>query len=94
MSVTRSSPAGCLSDIDVDRSSLSHDFYQVMVGSPAMTLHGWRQLAEWSIEHACLSDTEKAEGHDIFAKDWSEFCTWIVEEYGDYSAGLTEEEYL
>lgn len=65
-----------------------------MVGSPAMGLHGWRQLAEWSIEYACLSDREKVEGYNIFAKDWLSFCTWIVEEYGNYAAGLPEEEHL
>lgn len=78
----------------LDRSSLSHDFYQIMAGSPAMTLHGWRQLAEWSIEHACLSDAEKAEAFDVFAKDWNEFCIWIVKEYRAYAAGLAEENYL
>ncbi|KAJ4175428.1 hypothetical protein NW767_015787, partial [Fusarium falciforme] len=36
------------------RSSLSHDFYQVLVGKPDMSLSGCRQLILWSIEHACL----------------------------------------
>nr|POE49199.1 adenosine deaminase cecr1 [Quercus suber] len=40
-------------------SSLSHEFYQVMVGDTRMTVHGWKQLAEWSIEHSCISQTEK-----------------------------------
>ncbi|GAB7356179.1 hypothetical protein MBLNU459_g6768t1 [Dothideomycetes sp. NU459] len=76
------------------RSSLSHDFYQIMVGSPAMTLHGLRQLAEWSIEHACLSHAQKTKGFNIFAQDWNEFCVWVVKEYGVYAAGLVEEDYL
>ncbi|KAJ4293849.1 hypothetical protein N0V88_005363 [Collariella sp. IMI 366227] len=31
-----------------------HDFYQIMAGKPDMTLHGLRQLVEWSIEHSCM----------------------------------------
>lgn len=42
------------------RSTLSHDFYQVFAGKSDMTLHGWRQLVEWSIEHSCLTE-KKAE---------------------------------
>jgi adenosine deaminase CECR1 len=42
------------------RSSLSHDFYQIMVGAEATSLHGWRVLADWSLEHSCLTPSEKA----------------------------------
>ncbi|KAI1387532.1 Metallo-dependent hydrolase [Hypoxylon trugodes] len=41
------------------RSTLSHDFYEVMVGNREMNLFGWRQLAKWSIDHSCLSDDER-----------------------------------
>ncbi|RCI16655.1 hypothetical protein L249_3296 [Ophiocordyceps polyrhachis-furcata BCC 54312] len=41
------------------RSTLSHDFYQVMVGKADMDLFGWKQLALWSIEHACLDGEER-----------------------------------
>ena len=63
------------------RSSLSHEFYQVMVGDTRMSLHGWRQLAEWSIEHACLRREEKDEGLKIFRADWERFCEKVVEDY-------------
>lgn len=53
-----------------------------MVGWPAMSLTGWRQLAEWSIEYSCLSDAQKAEGLDIHRRKWEAFCQDIVESYG------------
>lgn len=65
-----------------DSSSLSDEFYQVMVGDPRMSIHGWKQLAEWSIEHSCLSDDEIEQAKRIHAKDWDRFCRWIVETYG------------
>lgn len=40
-------------------STLSHDFYEVMVGNWNMNLFGWRQLARWSIDHSCLSTVER-----------------------------------
>jgi adenosine deaminase CECR1 len=59
-----------------------------MVGSPSMNLHGWRQLAEWSIDFCCLSDGEKNTAHQIFRHAWEQFCEWIVKEYGAYAASL------
>ncbi|KAK6431572.1 hypothetical protein LTR95_012267 [Oleoguttula sp. CCFEE 5521] len=64
------------------RSSISHEFYQVMVGDPRMTLHGWKQLAEWSLEHACLNENEVARGLQILRADWEIYCQWIVDTYG------------
>lgn len=55
-----------------------------------MTLHGWRQLVEWSIEHACLTPDQQRLGYSIFKRDWEEFCVWINEEYGAYADGLDE----
>ena len=71
-------------------NSMSHEFYQVMVGSPAMTIHGWKQLAEWSLDYSCLSPEQKIEAHEIFAKDWEEFCEWIVTTYGEIADSLDE----
>ena len=71
-------------------SSLSHEFYQVMVGDPRMTIHGWKQLAEWSIEHSCLSADEIKRAKDIHARAWEAFCQWIVSEYGDFAYNLPE----
>jgi adenosine deaminase CECR1 len=70
------------------RVSLSHEFYQVMVGSPSMNLHGWKQLIEWSITHSMLSDSEKGFAMNIFYREWTEFCQWVVDQYGEYADGL------
>lgn len=53
-----------------------------------MNLHGWKQLAWWSIEHACLSDQQKKEGFEYFDRDWEPFCEWIVMTYGKYADDL------
>ncbi|KAK0708298.1 adenosine/AMP deaminase [Lasiosphaeris hirsuta] len=64
------------------RSRLSHDFYQAMAGKSDMTLHGWRQLIEWSLEHSCLEDDRRAKIRQEWETMWQNFCKWIVEEYG------------
>lgn len=61
-----------------------------MVGDTRMTIHGWKQLVEWSLEHSCFSAEELKEALRILAKDWEEYCQWIVSEYGEYAAGLPE----
>jgi adenosine deaminase CECR1 len=60
---------------------MSHEFYQVMVGSPAMSIHGWKQLAQWSIQYSCLSEKQKARANQIFNKEWEDFCTWVVKTF-------------
>lgn len=52
-----------------------------MVGDTRMTVHGWKQLAEWSIEHSCLTDDEIKRALSLFRRDWAAFCAWIVREY-------------
>jgi adenosine deaminase CECR1 len=59
-----------------------------MVGSPSMNIHGWRQLAEWSIEFSCLRDDEKQRAKDIFMREWEEFCDWIIVEFGAHADKL------
>ncbi|CZT40932.1 related to CECR1 protein [Rhynchosporium secalis] len=64
------------------KSSLSHDFYQVMIGAESMTLQGWKQLAKWSLEHSCM-DPEQLQAVALeWTNRWNEFCKWIVDEYG------------
>ena len=60
---------------------MSHEFYQVMVGDTRMSLHGWKQLAEWSIEHARLTPSEKKEGLRILRAEWEIFSQRIIDEY-------------
>jgi adenosine deaminase CECR1 len=61
---------------------MSHEFYQIMVGSPTISIHSWKQLALWSLEYSCLSDEEKQRGEQIFMKAWEAFCGYVVKEYG------------
>ncbi|KUI53084.1 Adenosine deaminase CECR1-A [Cytospora mali] len=65
-------------------STLSHDFYQVMIGRHDMTLFGWKQLIEWSLEHACMSKDEYDAVYGQWAKRWDDFVGEIIEEFGDF----------
>lgn len=71
-------------------STLSHEFYQVMVGDTRMTIHGWRQLVEWSIEHSCMTTEEQTQAMKIVRREWETFCEWISDTYGEYADGLEE----
>ncbi|KAI1777503.1 Metallo-dependent hydrolase [Hypoxylon cercidicola] len=53
-------------------STLSHDFYEVMVGNQNMNLYGWHQLARWSIDHACLSPVERERMLVEWQRRWTE----------------------
>lgn len=63
-------------------NSMSHEFYQIMVGAPSISIHSWKQLALWSLEYSCLSDAEKLEGKVKYLVTWEAFCGQIVEQYG------------
>jgi adenosine deaminase CECR1 len=63
------------------RSSLSHDFYQVMIGSESISLLGWKQLAKWSLEHSCMTVEERENVTAEWSRRWEEFCQWIIDEY-------------
>lgn len=68
--------------------SLTWEFYQAMVGSPLMSLYGWRQFAETSIDYSCLSEEEKERARRILKDDFMKFHKWIIKEYQTYAAGL------
>jgi len=53
-----------------------------MVGREDMTLHGWRQLVEWSLQHACMSPKEYADVYEHWKAAWEVFLTWVLETYG------------
>ena len=53
-----------------------------------MTLHGWRQLATWSIEYGYLSEDEKAKAFEYLANDWEIYCQWIIDTYRDDANSL------
>lgn len=66
---------------------MSHEFYQIMVGAPTMSLYSWKQLARWSIEYSCLSADEKEDGQKILDDSWKVFCQTVVDKYGHLMAG-------
>jgi adenosine deaminase CECR1 len=70
-------------------NSMSHEFYQVMVGAPTISTHSWKQLAHWSLEYSCLDIEQKRQGKEIFDHTWDTFCHWVVREYGDLMTGDT-----
>jgi adenosine deaminase CECR1 len=53
-----------------------------------MNIHGWKQLAEWSIEYSCLSKDDALKAYGIFAREWETFCEWIIAEYGELADSL------
>jgi adenosine deaminase CECR1 len=61
---------------------MPHEFYQVIVGAPTMTLYSWKQLARWSIEYSYLSAEQQEQAYTILDKSWNEFCAKVVEVYG------------
>ncbi|KAF7561568.1 hypothetical protein G7046_g2566 [Stylonectria norvegica] len=65
------------------RSSLSHDFYQVIIGKADMGLYGWKQLVLWSLEHACLDEREMAKILGEWERQWEQFVDWVISTYGD-----------
>lgn len=60
---------------------MSHEFYQVMVGDPAISQYSWKQLARWSLEYSCLPDQMKEQALKIFDASWNTFCEDIVRDY-------------
>lgn len=68
--------------LTVSRSSLSHDFYQVMIGKADMGLYGWKQLILWSLEHSCMEDEERLKILERWGLEWDKFLKSMVEDYG------------
>jgi len=48
-----------------------------------MSLHGCRQLIQWSLEHACMSDNERERIWREWESRWKLFTQWICIEYGN-----------
>ncbi|KAL5598631.1 hypothetical protein BROUX41_003446 [Berkeleyomyces rouxiae] len=69
------------------QSSLTHDFYQAFIGQQNMSLHGLRQLAEWSIEHSVLSEQEKGELKKIWETQWNKFVQEGIKQYAHVLEG-------
>ena len=50
-----------------------------MAGKSDMTLHGLRQLVEWSIQHSCMEPELMQEVRESWETMWDEFCQRIVD---------------
>lgn len=61
-----------------------------MIGKSDMTLYGWKQLIEWSLEHACLSKEEYHSIHGEWAKRWDKFLDEVTAELGYLLRETTE----
>lgn len=59
-----------------------------MVGKADMGLFGWKQLALWSLEHACLSDSERPAVVRDWEQKWKQFVEWVIEAYGSEESHL------
>ena len=60
---------------------MNHEFYQIMVGAPTMSLYSWKQLASLSIEYSCLNSDQIKRGLSILEESWRTFCKDIVDKY-------------
>ncbi|CAO1626557.1 unnamed protein product [Sympodiomycopsis kandeliae] len=61
---------------------LSYDFYQVFTASKASTIASLYTLAKTSIDHSRLTDKERQVHLETFEKQWAQFCSWVVKEFG------------
>ncbi|KAI0026049.1 hypothetical protein F4780DRAFT_4634 [Xylariomycetidae sp. FL0641] len=59
------------------RSTLSHDFYEIMIGRKDMDLFAWKQLCIWSIEHSCMDQDERKRALDEWKLRWGEFIECV-----------------
>ncbi|KAJ2988302.1 hypothetical protein NUW58_g4050 [Xylaria curta] len=67
------------------KSTLSHDFYEVMAGHQKINLYGWKQLARWSIEHSVLSEEERRRMLTEWERRWQDFINALIEASGSMS---------
>ncbi|KAI1742962.1 hypothetical protein F4680DRAFT_457033 [Xylaria scruposa] len=74
------------------KSTLSHDFYEVMAGHRNINLYGWKQLARWSIEHSCLDSEERRRALAEWEKRWQDFIDALIKASSNKShfAGIPE----
>lgn len=42
-----------------------------------MTLFGWKQLVEWSLEHSRMDEAQKAKVFEAWRMHWASFVDWI-----------------
>jgi adenosine deaminase CECR1 len=54
-----------------------------MVGKADMSIFGWKQLVLWSMEHSCLSESEREEVMQKWETLWVQFLEWVIQTYGN-----------
>lgn len=54
-----------------------------MIGKDDMTLHGWRQLIEWSLEHSRMDVEELTKARKKWEGLWNDFLDWMIATYED-----------
>lgn len=47
-----------------------------------MSLYGWKQLIEWSLQHSCLSKDEYDSIYGEWIKKWDKFLDEVIAEFG------------
>lgn len=47
-----------------------------------MTLYGWKQLIEWSLQHSCLDKEEYTIIHGDWLQKWDKFLDEVIVEFG------------
>lgn len=47
-----------------------------------MSLYGWKQLIEWSLQHSCLSKEDYDLIHGEWVKKWDKFLDEVIAEFG------------
>lgn len=47
-----------------------------------MSLYGWKQLIEWSLQHSCLSKGEYDSIHAEWINKWDKFLDEVIAELG------------
>lgn len=47
-----------------------------------MSLYGWKQLIEWSLQHSCLSKDEYESIHGEWVEKWDKFLDEVIAEFG------------
>jgi adenosine deaminase CECR1 len=52
-----------------------------MVGKADMSIYGWKQLIEWSLEHACMSPAEFKDVRRHWEQAWERFLREMVAEH-------------
>lgn len=45
-------------------------------------MHGWRQLIEWSLQHACMEEGLREIAEKMWLERWDQFLDLVIEEYG------------